>query len=69
MSGNRVPGAVGQGDAALLSGFQVAWINGTRQTRQRFGSGSQSEFGGSGRLSAVATGIEHWIEPLWVSVL
>lgn len=29
--GNRVPGAVGQGDAALLPGLQVAWINRTRK--------------------------------------
>ena len=43
VTGNGVPGAVGQGCVALLSGLEVPWINGTGQIRQCFGSGSQRE--------------------------
>ena len=32
VTGNGVPGAVGQGRCALLSGFEVPWVNGTGQT-------------------------------------
>jgi len=38
VAGNGVPGAVGQGRAALLPGLEVAWVNGTGQIRQGFGS-------------------------------
>ena len=53
MAGNGVPGAVGQGDGALFSGLEMAGINRAREIRQGFGSGAQSELGGS-CLSAVA---------------
>jgi hypothetical protein len=72
VAGNGVPGAVGQGRVALLPGLEVAWVNGTGQIRQGFGSGSQSELDATttaGCLSAVAADFEHWIEPLWVSAL
>ena len=71
VAGNGVPGAVGQGRIALFPGLEVPWVNGARQIRQSFGSGTKSELQGTaaGCLSAVATGLEHWIEPLWVSVL
>jgi hypothetical protein len=66
--GDEIPGAVGKGDAALLPGLEVAWINGTRQIRQSFGSGSQGELGDCGR-GAVAGILEHESDPLWDSVL
>ena len=70
VASNGVPGAVGQRRIALLSGLEMAWVNGTGQIRQGFGSGSQRELDGTaGCLSAVAACLEHWIEPLWVSVL
>jgi hypothetical protein len=71
VAGNGVPGAVGQGRIALFPGLEVPWVNGARQIRQGFGSGSQGELQGSGGgcLSAVGRSLEHWIEPLWVSVL
>ncbi len=72
VAGNGVPGAVGQGRVALLPGLEVAWVNGTGQIRQGFGSGAKGELDGSstsGCLSAVAGCLEHWIEPLWVSML
>ena len=72
VAGNGVPGAVGQGRVALLPGLEVAWVNGARQIRQRFGSGAKGELDATttaGCLSAVAAGLEHWTEPLWVSVL
>lgn len=40
VAGNGVPGAVGQGDPALLPGLEVSRVNGARQIRQRFGSGA-----------------------------
>ena len=67
VTGNGVPGAVGQGRRALLSGLQVPWINGAREIRQGFGSGSQGELDGSDCLSAVAGCLEHWIDSLWSS--
>jgi hypothetical protein len=69
MAGDGVPGAVGQGRCALLPGLEVPRVNGTGQIRQGFGSGSQSKLDGSGCLSAVAGGLEHWIDSLWSSVL
>jgi len=69
VAGNGVPRAVGQGRVALLPALEVPCLNGTGQTLQGFGSRSQGELDGSGCLSAVAAGLEHWIEPLWVSVL
>jgi len=39
--GNRVPRAVGQGRRALLTGLEVARVNGARQIRQGFGSGAE----------------------------
>ncbi len=36
VAGNGVPGAVGQGRVALLSGLEVAWINGAGDIRQNF---------------------------------
>jgi len=69
MAGNGVPRAVGQGRVALLPGLEVPRVNGTGQTRQGFGSRSQGELDGSSCLSAVAAGLEHWIDPLWDSVL
>ena len=47
VTGNGVPGAVGQGRAALLSGLEVPWVNGARKIRQGFGSGSQGELDGN----------------------
>jgi len=69
VAGNGVPGAVGQGRAALLSGLEVARVNGAGQIRQGFGSGAERELDATGCLSAVAAALEHWIEPLWVSAL
>ena len=71
VSGNGVPGAVGQGRAALLPGLEVARVNRARQNRQCFGSGTEGELDGSrgGCLSAIGGSLEHGIEPLWVSVL
>ncbi len=72
VAGNGVPRAVGQGGVALLPGLEVARVNGAGQVRQRFGSGAQGELDGTtaaGCLSAFAGCLEHWIEPLWVSVL
>ena len=45
VASNRVPRAVGQGRVALLPGLEVAWINGTGQIRQGFGSGAERELG------------------------
>jgi len=67
--GNGVPGAIGQGRCALLPGLEVARVNGAREIRQGFGGGSQGELVGARCLSAIGAGLEHWIEPLWVSVL
>lgn len=69
--GNGVPGAVGQGRVALLPCLEVARVNGAGEVRQGFGSGAQGELQCSGGacLSAVAGGLKHWIEPLWVSML
>ena len=53
VTGNGVPGAVGQGRAALLPGLEVPRVNWTGQVRQGFGSGSEGELDGSGCLSAV----------------
>ncbi len=72
VAGNGVPWAVGKGRVALLPGLEVARVNGAGQIRQGFGSGTQGELDATtavGYLSAVAAGLEHWIEPLWVSVL
>ena len=69
VAGNGVPGAVGQGRRALLPGLEVPGINGAREIRQGFGSGTQSELRGGRFLSSVAGGLEHWIDPLWDSVL
>jgi hypothetical protein len=56
VAGNGVPGAVGQGRVALLSGLEVARVNGTGKIRQGFGGWTEGEFQGSGGgcLSAVA---------------
>ena len=69
VAGNGVPGAVGQGRVALLSGLEVPRINGTGQIRQGFGSRSQRELDGSGCMSAVTGFLEHLIDSLWSSVL
>ena len=69
MAGNGVPRAVGQGRCALLPGLQVPRINGTGQVRQGFGSGSQGELDGSGRLSSVGAGLKHGIDSLWSSAM
>jgi hypothetical protein len=69
VTGNGVPGAVGQGRRALLPGLEMPRVNGTGQIRQGFGSGAQRELDGSGCLSAVAGCLEHWIDSLWSSVL
>jgi hypothetical protein len=72
MAGNGIPGAVSQGRIALLPGLEVAWVNGAGQICQGLGSGAKSELDGTtaaGCLSAIAGCLEHWIEPLWVSVL
>ena len=69
VAGNGVPGAVGQGCCALLSGLQEPRVYGTRQVRQGFGSGSQGELDGSGYLSSVTRYLEHWIDSLWSSML
>jgi hypothetical protein len=68
VTSNRVPGAVGQGRCALLPGFEVARINGSGQIRQGFSGAAGGELG-TGCLSAVRAGLEHEMEPLWVSVL
>ena len=59
VTGNGVPGAIGQGRVALLSGLQVPRVNGTGQVRQSFSGGAQGELDGSGCLSAVAGCLEH----------
>ena len=68
VAGNGIPGAVGEGRCALLSGLEVPWINGSGEIRQRVGGWAESEFDASGCLSAVGAGLEHWIDPLWDSV-
>ena len=45
VAGNGVPGAVGQGRCALLSGLEVPWINGSGKIRQRVGGGAEGELG------------------------
>ena len=45
VAGNDVPGAVGEGSSALLSGLQVPWINGSGEIRQGFGSWAKRELG------------------------
>ena len=67
VTGNGVPGAVGQGCGSLLPGLEVPRINRAGEIRQRFGSGSQGELDGSGCLNAVAGCLEHLDEPLWIS--
>jgi len=66
VASDGVPGAVGQGHRALLSGLEVAGINGSGQIRQGFGSGSQGEFNG-GCLGAVAGNRLHRTESLWIA--
>ena len=66
---NGVPGAVGKGRIALLPGLEVARVNGAAQIRQGLSGGAERELDGTGCLGSVGTGLEHWIEPLWVSVL
>ncbi len=53
VTGNGVPGAVGQRRVALLSALEVARVNGTGQIRQGFSGGSLGEPGdrGSGALA------------------
>ena len=69
VTGNGVPGAIGEGRRALLPGLQVPRVNGTGQIRQGFGSGAKRELDGSGRLSAVTGCRERQIDSLWSSVL
>ena len=69
VAGDGVPGAVGQGCRALLPCLEMPWVYRTGQIRQGFGSGSQGELDGSGRLSAVAGCLEHLLDSLWSSVL
>ena len=72
VTGNDVPGAIGQGRAALLPGFEMPRVNGTGQVRQGFGSGAESKLHGTvggGCLSAVAGGLEHKSDSLWSSVM
>ena len=70
VASDGVPWAVSQRRGSLLPGLEVARINGARQIRQRFSSEAKDELDGTaGCLSAVAACLEHWIEPLWVSVL
>ena len=57
MASNGVPGAVGQGRCALLSGLEVPRVNRARQIRQGFSGGSPGELGGS-CLDAVAAGLQ-----------
>lgn len=66
--GDGIPGAVGQRRVPLLPGLEVAWINRSCQIRQGFSGGAERELCDAGRLSAVVVGLEHWIEPLWVSM-
>jgi hypothetical protein len=68
MLGNGAPRAVGQGRSALFPGLEMARINGAGKIRQCVGGGAKCEFDGSGCLSAVGAGLEHWIDPLWDSV-
>ena len=69
VTGNGVPGAIGEGRRPLLPGLQVPRVNRAGQIRQSFGSGAQGELAGSGCLSAVVGCLEHWIDSLWSSVL
>jgi len=69
VTGNGVPGAVGQGCCALLPGLEVPRVNGSGEIRQGFGSGAKRELDGSGCLNAVTGCLEHWIDSLWSSVL
>lgn len=43
VTGNGVPGAVGQGCRALIPGLEVPWINGARKIRQGVGSGAEGK--------------------------
>ena len=71
VTGNGVPGAVGQGRVPLLSGLEVPRVDRAGQIRQSFGSGAERKLDGSGGgcLSAVAGCLEHLIDPLWDSIL
>ena len=69
VTGHGVPGAVGQGRCALLSGLEVPRVDGAREIRQRVGGWAKRELDGSGCLGAVAGCLEHWIDSLWSSVL
>ena len=69
VTGNGVPGAIGQGCGSLLSGLQMPRVYGAGQIRQGFGSGAKRELDGSGCLNAVAGCLEHWIDSLWSLVL
>ena len=66
VTGNGVPGAIGQGHRALLSGLEMAGINRAGQIRQGFGSGSQSELGGSCPSAVTRNGL-HGTESLWIA--
>lgn len=68
VAGNGVPGAVGQRRAALLPGLQVPGVNRAGEICQGLSGGSPGELGGS-CLDAVAAGLEHWVDPLWSSIL
>ena len=63
------PRNIGDGGGALFAGAEVARIDGFLQFLQCFCRGSDLELGGSGALSAVAGGLEHWIDSLWSSAL
>ena len=69
MTGNGVPGAIGQGCRALLSGFEMPWVNGAGEIRQSFGSGAQCELDdtATGYLSAVGAALDHDAESLWIT--
>ena len=59
VSGNGVPGAVGQGCCALLSCLEVPRVNRAGEIRQGFGSGAKSKLDDSGRLIAVSGCLKH----------
>lgn len=62
------PGNIGQGCVALLPGLEVPWVNRAIQFRQCIFRVPLNELGAGGS-GAVGGSLEHWIEPLWVSVL
>ena len=64
------PGDIGQRCRALLTSLEVTGIYWAMEFAQGLRGVPLNELGGEDScLSAVAGCLEHWIEPLWVSML